>query len=202
MTATQLLLVRHGTTDANVRVPYTLQGSTIDLPLNDNGRQQAQQVAEFLASFPIKHVYSSPLQRAHETARSMIVCAVPPGAQIEMLGIAHHLKRNFPVPVVSECASNLVQRFNNGTLVTNTMPPALLYSPVTDAAAVVAESELPQALKGRFRCVAVCTNYGNTEVFFESDPYIGIVCPRAEFGKTVFYYKLADGVYAYHYQRP
>ena len=71
MSATQLLLVRHGTTDANVRVPYTLQGSSIDLPLNDNGRRQAQQVAEFLASFPVKQVYSSPLQRAHETARSI-----------------------------------------------------------------------------------------------------------------------------------
>lgn len=68
MSATQLLLVRHGTTDANVRVPYILQGSSIDLPLNENGRRQAQQVAQFLASFPIKHVYSSPLQRASETA--------------------------------------------------------------------------------------------------------------------------------------
>ena len=71
MTATQLLLVRHGTTDANVRVPYILQGSSIDLPLNENGRRQAQQVADFLASFPVTHVYSSPLQRAHETARSI-----------------------------------------------------------------------------------------------------------------------------------
>ncbi|MBM3970406.1 MAG: histidine phosphatase family protein [Planctomycetes bacterium] len=68
MTATQLLLVRHGTTDANVQVPYILQGSSIDLPLNDNGRRQAQQVAGFLADHPIKHVYSSPLQRAAETA--------------------------------------------------------------------------------------------------------------------------------------
>lgn len=69
MSATQLLLVRHGTTDANVRVPYILQGSTIDLPLNDNGRQQARKVAEFLAATPVAHVYSSPLLRANETAR-------------------------------------------------------------------------------------------------------------------------------------
>ena len=71
MTATQLLLVRHGTTAANSRVPYILQGSTSDLPLNDNGRRQAQQVAEFLAGFPIKHVYSSPLRRASETAAAI-----------------------------------------------------------------------------------------------------------------------------------
>jgi broad specificity phosphatase PhoE len=71
MTATQLLLVRHGTTEANVRVPYILQGSSIDLPLNDNGRRQARQVADFLADRPIKSVYSSPLQRAAETAAAI-----------------------------------------------------------------------------------------------------------------------------------
>ncbi len=71
MTATQLLLVRHGTTDFNVRIPYILQGSSIDLPLNDNGRRQAAQVARFLADHPIKHIYSSPLQRAAETAATI-----------------------------------------------------------------------------------------------------------------------------------
>ena len=71
MTATQLLLVRHGTTEANVQVPYILQGSSIDLPLNENGRRQAQRVAGFLASHPIKHVYASTLQRACETAAAI-----------------------------------------------------------------------------------------------------------------------------------
>ena len=65
---TQLILVRHGTTEANVRVPYILQGSGIDLSLNDNGRRQAEQVATFLAGFPVRHVYTSPLKRASETA--------------------------------------------------------------------------------------------------------------------------------------
>jgi broad specificity phosphatase PhoE len=65
---TQLILVRHGTTDANVRVPYILQGSGIDLSLNDNGRRQADRVAAFLALFPVKHVYASTLKRASETA--------------------------------------------------------------------------------------------------------------------------------------
>ena len=70
---TTLLLVRHGTTDANVRVPYILQGSGMDLPLNDNGQRQAEQVAEFLASFPIQRVYASPLLRAVQTAESISV---------------------------------------------------------------------------------------------------------------------------------
>ncbi len=65
---TQLILIRHGTTEANVRVPYILQGSGIDLSLNDNGRRQAEQVAAFVAEFPVRHVYASPLKRARETA--------------------------------------------------------------------------------------------------------------------------------------
>ncbi len=65
---TQLILVRHGTTDANVRVPYILQGSGIDLSLNENGRKQAALVAKFLAKFPVRHVYASTLKRASETA--------------------------------------------------------------------------------------------------------------------------------------
>ena len=68
MRPTQLLLIRHGTTDANDRVPYVLQGSTADLPLNDNGHRQAARVAALLASFPISHVYASPLLRATQTA--------------------------------------------------------------------------------------------------------------------------------------
>ncbi len=65
---TQLILIRHGTTEANVRVPYILQGNRSDLSLNDNGRRQAEQVAAFLASFPVQRVYASPLKRACETA--------------------------------------------------------------------------------------------------------------------------------------
>lgn len=68
---TTLLLVRHGTTDANVRVPYILQGSSIDLPLNPNGQNQAERVANFLAPFSIQHVYASPLRRADQTAQAI-----------------------------------------------------------------------------------------------------------------------------------
>ncbi len=66
--ATQLFLVRHGATDANLRRPYILQGDGIDLPLNETGRRQAEGAASFLANFPVRHVYASPLLRAMQTA--------------------------------------------------------------------------------------------------------------------------------------
>jgi probable phosphomutase (TIGR03848 family) len=61
-----LLLIRHGENE------YTrtgkLAGWTKGVSLNDAGRQQAESLAERLKGAPIKHVYSSPLERARETA--------------------------------------------------------------------------------------------------------------------------------------
>ncbi len=61
----RLLLVRHGETEWN-RVSR-FQGG-IDVPLNDNGRSQAQQAAEFLKDVPIDFAVSSPMLRPKETA--------------------------------------------------------------------------------------------------------------------------------------
>jgi probable phosphoglycerate mutase len=59
------VLVRHGQTDWSRTGQHT--GRT-DLPLNDEGRQQAAELAPLLTSLGIDEVWSSPLQRAVETA--------------------------------------------------------------------------------------------------------------------------------------
>ena len=61
-----ILLIRHGQTQFNVegRLPGQLQGVT----LTEQGRQQAHSAAVALAAMPLSAVYSSPLERAHETA--------------------------------------------------------------------------------------------------------------------------------------
>lgn len=61
----RLHLVRHGETDWNVEKRY--QGSK-DIPLNERGRLQAQEVAENLKSLSLAGIYSSTLKRAIETA--------------------------------------------------------------------------------------------------------------------------------------
>ncbi len=68
--ALRLLLVRHGETNWNREGRF--QGQ-IDVPLNANGHQQAQQAAEFLKSEPIDFAVSSPMLRPKETADAILV---------------------------------------------------------------------------------------------------------------------------------
>lgn len=62
---TRLCIIRHGETDWNAQ--RRIQGQ-IDIPLNDTGRLQAQAAAQGLADLPFAAIYSSDLQRAHDTA--------------------------------------------------------------------------------------------------------------------------------------
>lgn len=65
---TRLFLIRHGSTDANERRPFVLQGSEINGPLSDLGKVQAQSVADYLQQFPLQAVYASSMVRAVQTA--------------------------------------------------------------------------------------------------------------------------------------
>lgn len=70
MNSTTLFIIRHGQTDWNLA--EKLQGHT-DIPLNAQGIEQAQKVAQFLKKKQISlaSLYSSDLQRAHQTAHEI-----------------------------------------------------------------------------------------------------------------------------------
>jgi probable phosphoglycerate mutase len=82
-----ILLVRHGQNDWVKK--RRLAGWIPGIHLNDAGRKEAEQAAGRLAQLPIKAVYSSPLERCHETA--------------EIIAGAHKLEVQ-PVPAVGEVA--------------------------------------------------------------------------------------------------
>jgi len=61
-----LLLIRHGENDHIKK--GRMAGRTPGVPLNERGREQAEALAQALAGVPVKALYSSPLERAMQTA--------------------------------------------------------------------------------------------------------------------------------------
>lgn len=87
---TTIILVRHGETPANTELVW--HGST-DTPLSERGWQQARLVARHLAEAepPVGMIYTSPLQRAANTAREIgklqdLVPYIEPGIAEYRLG--------------------------------------------------------------------------------------------------------------------
>lgn len=66
---TQILLIRHAVND--VMKAKKLAGWMPDVHINEEGRAQAQAVAERLRDMPITAIYSSPLDRTRETAEPL-----------------------------------------------------------------------------------------------------------------------------------
>ncbi len=75
----KLILVRHG--DVNTSNEEIFHGQS-DVPLTPLGEKQAQRTAKKLSSTPVHKIYSSPLQRAYNTARAI---AEPHGLDVEIL---------------------------------------------------------------------------------------------------------------------
>ncbi len=69
-----IYIIRHGQTELNQR--RVLQGRS-DVPLNDTGIAQAQQLAAGLRTVFFDHVYTSPLKRAVQTAKIIAPDAEP-----------------------------------------------------------------------------------------------------------------------------
>jgi probable phosphomutase (TIGR03848 family) len=63
---TILLLIRHGENDYSKK--GKLAGRLAGVHLNERGRKQADELGQALSQVPLKAVYSSPLERAMETA--------------------------------------------------------------------------------------------------------------------------------------
>jgi broad specificity phosphatase PhoE len=75
---TKFLLIRHGTNDL---VGKAIAGRAVGVHLNQEGRKQASLLAEELAQEQIDHIFSSPLERAYETAEFL---AKPRGLNIRI----------------------------------------------------------------------------------------------------------------------
>ena len=84
---THLLLIRHALNDW---VGNRLAGWTPGVHLNDKGRAQASALARRLADWPLEAIYSSPLERAVETAEAVASQHGLPVIVLDGLGEAHY----------------------------------------------------------------------------------------------------------------
>ena len=82
MTKSTLILVRHAATAVNALRPPRLQGQKQDNLLSEIGERQSAALSRALQDYAISAVYSSPLQRARQTAQAI---AQPRGLIIESL---------------------------------------------------------------------------------------------------------------------
>ena len=64
--ATILIFVRHGESEGNQSNRFN---GSINVPLTDRGRKQAQRTAEYLDKYKIDKIYASDLSRAKDTAQ-------------------------------------------------------------------------------------------------------------------------------------
>ena len=71
----KIYLIRHGQTDYNKR--GVVQGSGIDAPLNELGKQQAQAFYEKYQSIPFDRVYTSALIRSMQSVQRFIDAGIP-----------------------------------------------------------------------------------------------------------------------------
>jgi broad specificity phosphatase PhoE len=81
---TNLYVIRHGATEANLAQPARLQGRRHNPPLARLGVRQAEATRDFLAGRCIHHCYSSPLLRAVQTAA---IVAAPHGLSPQPLDV-------------------------------------------------------------------------------------------------------------------
>lgn len=75
---TQIYFVRHGRTENQGNIIY---GRMPGYPLSQEGREEAKKVAHLLSGKQIEQIYTSPMQRAFETAE--IIAESIPGVRLE-----------------------------------------------------------------------------------------------------------------------
>ena len=71
---TTIYIIRHGETESNLR--HACVGHK-DVPLNETGYKQAEELAHRLKNAKLDAAYSSPLNRAIETAKPLMKMGVP-----------------------------------------------------------------------------------------------------------------------------
>lgn len=74
----KLILVRHGKTVLNSHDNEERLRGWLDIPLDEQGLQEAEETAQRLAQYSVEHIYSSDLYRARQTADAVVRATLAP----------------------------------------------------------------------------------------------------------------------------
>lgn len=122
----KIYLIRHGETDWNVK--RLLQGRT-DIPLNQKGLDLANITAKGLKDVPFDIIFTSPLQRAKETA-----LAIADGRDVEVVEDARLIEISFGGYEGTSCDKKTAGNVPDGLLDFFINPH--LYTPLEDGESV------------------------------------------------------------------
>ena len=75
MSSKKIYIVRHGQTDFNLK--GIVQGSGVDSPLNATGHAQAHAFFEAYKTVPFDKIYTSALQRTHQSVAEFLEMGIP-----------------------------------------------------------------------------------------------------------------------------
>ena len=115
MAKKKLYIIRHGQTDYNKR--GIVQGSGIDAPLNDLGREQARASFESNGHIKFDKIYTSELQRTHQSISHFIDVGIPHQILPGLNEISWGIKEGERVSANSKTYyAQLAQSWKNGDL--------------------------------------------------------------------------------------
>jgi hypothetical protein len=138
---------------------------------------------------------------------SLVAVQNVPPPNSTMRGISHRLRREFSsaqLREIRDCADHLRQKFHDGTLaVSAPHKDDYGYCGLTESAVVVADTELPAALRGRFSRVFIqkMRETGKEQVVFALGQTKGILCDLRKEVHDTSADSMADGVHAYQCER-
>lgn len=108
-----LYIIRHGETDYN-RLGV-VQGSGVDAPLNEAGRQQAAAFFEAYRHIPFDAIYISALQRTRQSVQAFIDSGIPTQVHAGLNEISWgHMEGKVPNYTEDDYYRHMIQAWRNG----------------------------------------------------------------------------------------
>lgn len=158
----RLIVVRHGQTTGDVEDRY---GGAYDDALSPEGEAQVQQLAEELARKGIQQIYTSPLQRAQQTAQGLAAKANCPVMVVEGLQERNQYGR---LTGMTKTEARLAHPDWVETLKDrlNTIPEAESYAEASTRTSAAFTEVLTTSQAAGYSCVAIVWHGGGMRVLF------------------------------------